>query len=133
MVPQAPLFSKRLSITVSSRAPDSDIPVPTGPAAAEPAEGTSGLLLSWTQLCMNTQQEWVWVIGLIPPLGQAPSWGGGLSPFWLLVSKPSSLLSNWEFSTTSCPPELEPEYPRALYSAQAWSTVWSHTSWQAPM
>ena len=50
---------------------------------------------------MNTQHEWVWVIGLMPPFGQAPFCGGGLSPFWLLVSNPSSLLSNSEFSITS--------------------------------
>ena len=33
---------------------------------------------------------------------------------------------------TSCPPELVPEYPRALYSIQAWSMVMSHTCRQAP-
>ena len=48
IVPQAPLLTKRLFMTVSLRPPDSDIPVPTGPAAADPAEGTLGLLLSWT-------------------------------------------------------------------------------------
>jgi hypothetical protein len=58
---------------------------------------------------MKTQHEWVWVMGLVPPFGQAPSCGGGLSPFWLLVSKPSSLLSNSEFCTTMLPPEFEPE------------------------
>ena len=50
---------------------------------------------------MNTQQECVWVIGLMPLFGHAPFCGGGLSPFWLLVSNPSSLLSNCEFLTTS--------------------------------
>ena len=58
---------------------------------------------------MNTQHEWVWVIGLMPLPGQAPSCGGGLSPFWLLVSNPSLLLSNSEFLITSWPPEFEPE------------------------
>ncbi len=48
IVPQASLCTNRLSMIVSLRAPDSDIPVPTGPAAAEPAEGTLALLLSWT-------------------------------------------------------------------------------------
>ena len=98
-----------LSITVSLRPPEIDIPVPTGPAAAEPAAGTLGLLLSWTSLCMNTQQECAPVTGAETPGGQAPFCGGGLSPFWLLVSKPSSLLSNCEFLMTSRPPELEPE------------------------
>jgi hypothetical protein len=69
---------------------------------------------------MNTQQEWVWVTGLVPPLGQAPSWGDGESSlFWLLVSNPSLLWSNSEFSITSCPPAFVPEYPRVLYCAQA--------------
>ena len=58
---------------------------------------------------MNTQHECVCVIGLGPPFGHAPSCGGGLSPFWLLVSKPSWLLSNCEFSTSRLPPEFEPE------------------------
>ena len=59
---------------------------------------------------MNTQQEWVWVIGLVAPFGQAPSCGEGASSlFWLLVSKPSLLWSNSEFSITSGPPEFVPE------------------------
>ena len=75
-----------------------------------PAWGTFGLLLSWTLLCMNTQHEWVWVIGLVPPFGQAPFCGAGGSPaIWVLVSNPSLLLSNWEFSMTMAPPELVPE------------------------
>ena len=49
------------------------------------------------------------MIGLTPLFGQAPFWGGGKSASWLLVSKPSSLWSNWEFSITSGPPELVPE------------------------
>jgi hypothetical protein len=48
-------------------------------------------------------------MGLIPLFGQAPFCGGGLSPFWLFVSNPSSLRSNSEFLVTSLPPELEPE------------------------
>ena len=48
MIPQAPLFSKRLSSTMLSRAPEIDMPVPTGPAAATPAPGTLGSLLSCT-------------------------------------------------------------------------------------
>jgi len=44
---------------------------------------------------MNTQQERVWVIGLIRLPGQAPFWGAGGSPLiWVLVSNPSWLLSN---------------------------------------
>ena len=86
------------------------MPVPIGPAAALPASGTLGLLLSWTSLCMKTQHEWVWVMGLVPPSGQAPFCGGGGSPaIWVLVSTPSSLLSNCEFSITMAPPELVPE------------------------
>jgi hypothetical protein len=57
---------------------------------------------------MNTQHECVCVIGLIPLCGQVPFCGGGLSPFWLLVSNPSSLLSNSEFLTTTAPPEFDP-------------------------
>ena len=83
---------------------------------------------------MNTQHEWVWVMALIPPYGQAPFWGGGGSPaLWVLVSNPSSLLSNCELSTTRVPPELVPEYPRALFSIHALCTQPSHTCWQAPM
>ena len=44
--PQASLSEKVLSITVSLRPPDRVIPVPMGPAAASPASGTLGLLLS---------------------------------------------------------------------------------------
>jgi hypothetical protein len=59
---------------------------------------------------MNTQQEWVWVIDEMPPCGHAPSCGEGQSLlFWLLVSNPSSLRSNWEFLITSRPPEFVPE------------------------
>ena len=46
--PQAPLLEKVLSMTVSLRPPDSVMPVPVGPAAALPASGTLGLLLSCT-------------------------------------------------------------------------------------
>ena len=60
---------------------------------------------------MNTQHESVWVIGLtLPFLAQWPFCGEGQSSlFWLLVSKPSLLLSNSEFLTTNRPPELVPE------------------------
>ena len=58
---------------------------------------------------MNTQHECVWVIGLMPWLGQAPFWGDGGSPFSVSVSKPSWFWSNTEFLTTSAPPELVPE------------------------
>jgi len=75
------LFAKWFSITVSLRAPETVIPVPTGPAAALPVVGTFGLLLSCTSLCRNTQQECVCVIGLTPLCGQAPFWGEGSSPF----------------------------------------------------
>src|ERR1700674_1994644 len=120
-------------MTVSLVPPDTVIPVPVGPALALPAWGTLGLLLSWTELWMKTQHEWVWVIGLVPLCGQAPFWGAGASPsIWVLVSTPSLLLSNWEFSTRSVPPEFVPEYPRALYSIQAWLIVTSHTWRHAP-
>ncbi len=109
-MPHAPLFENVLSITVSFRPPERVMPVPIGPAAASPASGTSPLLLSWTSLWMNTQHEWVWVTGLVPPFGHAPFCGGGGSPaIWVLVSIPSSLLSNCEFSMTIAPPELVPE------------------------
>src|SRR2546430_13053401 len=102
-------FKNWLFMSVSWRPPETSMPVPTGPAAAAPALGTLGLLLSCTKLFMNTQQECVWVIRLMPLFGHAPSCGAGLSPFWLLVSNPSSLLSNSEFFTTRLPPEFEPE------------------------
>ena len=35
--------------------------------------------------------------------------------------------------TIRLPPELEPEYPSALYSAQAWLTTWLHCCLHAPM
>ena len=104
------MFANVLSMTVSLRPPEIVMPVPIGPAAAVPAAGTSGLLLSWTLLCMKTQHEWVWVMGLVPPSGQPPSCGGGGSPaIWVLVSRPSWLWSNSEFSMTTAPPELVPE------------------------
>src|ERR1035437_3361841 len=131
--PQAPLLEKLLSITVSLRPPDTVMPVPTGPRLALPALGALGLLLSWTLLWRNTQHEWVWVIGLMPLFGHAPSCGAVGSPWiWVLVSNPSWLLSNWEFSTTMAPPELVPEYPRALYSIHAWLMVIPQTCLQAP-
>ena len=86
------------------------MPVPTGPAAAEPASGALGLLLSCTLLCMNTQHERVCVMGLTACPGQSPFCGaGGSPPICVLVSTPSSLLSNWLFSMTTAPPELVPE------------------------
>ena len=99
-----------LSITVSLRPPAIVMPVPMGPAAASPASGVLPLLLSCTLLWMNTQHEWVCVMGLVPPWGQAPFWGGGGSPaIWESVSMPSWLLSSCEFSMTMAPPELVPE------------------------
>ena len=53
------------------------------------------------------------------PTGHAPFWGEGSSPFWLLVSNPSSFWSKREFSISIQPPEFDPEYPSALNSAQA--------------
>src|SRR5436305_9493936 len=106
--PQARLFLNVLFMTVSKRPPEIDIPVPSGAEPDAPTCGTFASLLSWMLLFMNTQQECVWVIGLVPPFSHEPSCGGGLSPFWLLVSNPSSLLSNSEFLTTSWPPEFDP-------------------------
>ncbi len=104
-----------------------------GPALALPAWGTLGLLLSCTELWMKTQHDRVWVIGLVAVPGQSPFWGAGASPsICVFVSTPSLLLSNWEFSITMAPPELVPEYPRALYSIQAWSMVMPHTCRQPP-
>ena len=82
---------------------------------------------------MNTQHECVCVIGLMPLFGQPPFCGGGLSPFWLLVSKPVLVVVELRVLDHQGPPELEPEYPSALNSAHAWSIVWSHCCWQAPM
>ena len=107
--------------------------MPTGPAAAEPAAGTFGLLLSSNRLWVSTQHEGAPATGGCTPAGHAPFCGDGSSPFWLLVSNPSSLLSNREFSISIHPPEFEPEYPSALNSAHAWLIVWWHTCWQAPM
>src|ERR1039458_7690885 len=112
-IPHAPLSVKVLCITVSLGGAGMAMPGPGGPAAALPARGVLMLLLSWTSLCMNTQHEWVWVIRLMASPGHCPFAGaGGSPPIWVLVSKPSSLLSNWEFSTTIDPPEFVPEYPR---------------------
>src|ERR1700681_2011730 len=98
-MPQAPLRAKVLSMTVSLLPPETVIPVPVGPALALPAWGTFGLLLSWTELWRNTQHERVWVIGLLALPGQSPFCGAGASPsIWVLVSAPSLLLSNTEFS-----------------------------------
>src|SRR6202522_3079082 len=121
-MPQAPLSVILLSMTVSKGPPEMVIPVPTGPAAALPAEGALGLLLATKTLWMTTQQERVPVIGLFLPCGQRPSCGAGGSPItWVLVSRPSWLSSNLEFSMTTVPPELVPEYPSALFSIHMWS------------
>ncbi len=48
-------------MTVFQRPPEIVMPVPTGPWAAEPAAGTSALLLSWTLLFWKTQHEAVFV------------------------------------------------------------------------
>src|SRR5450756_1928382 len=110
------------------------IPVPVGPSPAEPVTGTLGLLLLATRLSSKTQHDEVPVIGLIAWPTQRPSCGGGGSPWsWVLVSNPSLLLSKVEFLITSEPPELVPEYPRALSSIQALVTVALQTGWQAPM
>ena len=86
------------------------MPVPVGPAAAFPAWGTFGLLLSRKTLFITTQHEWVWVIGDVPLFGHAPFCGAGGSPLiWVLVSKPSLFLSNSEFLITMAPPEFVPE------------------------
>src|SRR5579859_2369583 len=108
MMPHASLFSNVLSMIVSLRPPETDMPVPTGPSAERPWAGTFGLLLSCTKLWVNTQQLGAPETGGLTPAGHEPSWGGGLSPFWLLVSKPSLLLSNCEFSISIRPPEFEP-------------------------
>src|SRR5580704_2907423 len=82
---------------------------------------------------MKIQHECVCVIGLVAPFGQSPFWGAGGSPsICVFVSTPSSLLSNWECSMTTEPPELVPEYPRALYSIHALSMVTSQAYWHAP-
>ncbi len=86
------------------------MPVPTGPWAAEPAAGTSALLLSCTLLFWKTQHEVVFVMSLVLPSAQRPSWGGGGSPaICVLVSRPSWLWSNSEFWMMTVPPELVPE------------------------
>src|SRR5580704_15297456 len=109
------------------------MPVPTGPAAAEPADGAFGLLLWSNRLWVSTQQDGAPATGGLTPAGQAPFCGEGSSPFWLLVSNPSSLLSKREFSISIQPPEFDPEYPSALYSPQTLSIVWWQTCWHAPM
>ena len=49
-------------------------------------------------------------MGLTPPSGHRPSCGAGGSPTTaVLVSRPSWLPSNWEFSMTMVPPEFVPE------------------------
>jgi hypothetical protein len=60
-------------------------------------------------LWKNTQHVGAPLTGGLTPLGQAPFCGAGSSAFWLLVSNPSSLWSNCEFSISSRPPELVPE------------------------
>ena len=72
ITPHALLLTKRLFMIVSLRPPDTDMPVPTGPAAAEPAAGALESLLSWTKLWMNTQQVGAPATGGETPGGQAP-------------------------------------------------------------
>src|SRR5580692_3820460 len=104
------------------------IPVPVGPSPAVPEIGTFGLLLFSRTLRVNTQHR---ACEAAP--AQRPSWGGGGSPVRaVLVSKPSLLSSNIEFSMRIRPPEFVPEYPRALSSIQAWLIVTLQTRWQAP-
>jgi len=70
----------------------------------------------------------------MPLFGHAPFCGGGLSPFWLLVSKPVVVVV--EFRVLYHQPAAGVRAPSsrgALNSAHTWSTVWLHCCWQAPM
>src|ERR1051326_488633 len=130
-MPHEPWFSPRLSMIVSFRPPASTIPVPTGPNAAEPAAGTSGLLLSWMKFPRNRVQECE-PVGPTPPPGQTPSCGEGASSlFWLLVEMPVLLPFHSESSMIRWPPEFVPEYPSAEFSACA-SVTMVLQSGQAP-
>src|SRR5581483_10961619 len=75
--PHAPLSRMSLSSTVSNRPPEIRTPVPTGLlATTSVVVGTFGLLLSCTELCVNTQQEWV-PVGPVWLPGQWPDCGDG--------------------------------------------------------
>src|SRR3984893_7159418 len=102
------------------RSPASTTPLPTGPASAEPVDGTFGLLLSCTRFLVNSQQLGEPVGPFSPLLGHFPSCGEGWSSlFWLLLTKPDLLLLNSEFWIVRCPPEFVPEEPSTLFSAVA--------------
>src|SRR5947208_4256991 len=76
-MPQALLCVTRLCTSVSNRPPAMTMPVPTGPAAADPASGTLGSLLSCTQLLRQISHEDVPVGPL--PYGHEPYCGDGTS------------------------------------------------------
>src|SRR4051794_36294531 len=103
-MPQAPLWTTLLRLTVSPRTPARTTPVPTGPSAADPEPGTFGLLLSWIEL------SWMNVHEVVVLLGHQPSAGEGASSlFWLFVTMPVLLWSHSDFSRRRWPPELVPE------------------------
>jgi len=132
-IPHASLLEKWLFITVSFLPPERVMPVPVGAIAAPPKAGAFALLLFVNVLSISTQHECVCVIFEIPLCGHAPFCGAGGSPFsWVLVSKPSWLLSNLEWVITIAPPELVPEYPSALNSIHACEIVMSHSCLHAP-
>ena len=92
-MPHALLFVTLLFTTVSKRPPAMTIPVPTGPAAADPASGTFGSLLSCTKLLRHTSQDDV-PVGPFPD-GHEPSCGEGASSlFCELLTMPVALSSH---------------------------------------
>src|SRR6516165_10409981 len=83
--PHAPLSRMSLPSTVWTRPREIGPPAPTGlEATMRGLVGTFGLLLSCTELWLNSQHEWV-PVGPVPLPGQRPDWGDGWSSlFWLL-------------------------------------------------
>src|SRR3954452_77363 len=107
-MPHALLCVTRLWTSVSNRPPAMTMPVPTGPAAADPASGTLGSLLSCTKLLRQISHEDV-PVGPLPD-GHEPSCGDGASSlFCELVTMPVALSSHRPFWMMRCAPELVPE------------------------
>ena len=94
----------RVVATAGDRHPGSD-----RARAGRAREGHVRVVVVVHVVLVKTQHVGAPATGGLTPAGQAPFCGGGLSPFWLLVSKPSLLWSNSEFCTSNRPPELEPE------------------------
>src|SRR5262245_36208097 len=95
-------------------------------AGLRPDSGTFGLLLFMIRLCGMIKHERL-------VCGQRPSCGGGASSLLSeFGASPVRLRTKTEFSITSEPPELVPEYPSAELVPTSRDSTVPHTRWHAP-